>query len=162
MSLFDKFLSSLSTKVFNVHTTQSNPLSVDVSSFWSAVVGCGRELGKAVSESQVNKPSFSAFSSHLLCWESIDTVCDDCDDVSPSQSRPDHTNFPNWNIMRLSGGGGAGTGAMSRQHRAPASDIIIWCHEMCDNMETREKYNRPYNALQRAITKLERFALHKV
>ena len=58
----------------SVHTTQSNPLSVDVSSFWSAVVGCGRELGKAVSESQVNKPSVFTFSSHLLCSGSADSV----------------------------------------------------------------------------------------
>ena len=58
----------------SVHTTQSNPLSVDVSSFWSAVVGCGRELGKAVSESQVNKPSFSTFTSHLLCWDNRQCV----------------------------------------------------------------------------------------
>ena len=55
--------------------------------------------------------------------------------------------------MRLGGGGGAGTGAMSRQYRAPASDIVIWLgHEMCDTSHQQhgaqpsQKYNRPYHA----------------
>ena len=87
----------------------------------AAVVGCGRELGKAVSESRVSKPS------PHICWGiNVQSVWCLIWWVSPSLSRPDHTNFPNWNIMSPGGGGGPGPAPCHGCIGPPASDIMTW------------------------------------
>ena len=87
----------------------------------AAVVGCGRELGKAVRESRVSKPS-----PHICRGINVQSVWCLIWWVSPSLSRPDHTNFPNWNIMSPGGGGGPGPAPCHGCIGPPASDIMTW------------------------------------